>query len=91
MSASTVLRGDVAKAVAALKEKKGGDLLVIGSAELVKTLADHDLVDEYRMMIDPLVVGGGKRLFAEDGALNELELSSTARQPRRAQSSQRTQ
>ena len=71
---STVLHGDVAKAVAALKEEDGGDLLVIGSAELVKTLLDHDLVDEYRMMIDPLVVGGGKRLFPEDGALNELKL-----------------
>jgi dihydrofolate reductase len=41
---------------------------------LVKTLVDHDLVDEYRMMIDPLVVGGGERLFPEDGALNELKL-----------------
>jgi dihydrofolate reductase len=71
---STVLHGDVAKAVAALKEEDGGDLLIIGSAGLVKTLVDHDLVDEYRMMIDPLVVGGGKRLFPEDGALNELKL-----------------
>ena len=71
---STVLHGDVAKAVAALKEEDGGDLLVIGSAELVNTLVDHDLVDEYRVMIDPLVVGGGKRLFPEDGALSELKL-----------------
>jgi dihydrofolate reductase len=71
---SAVLHGDVAKAVAALNEEDGGDLLVIGSAELVKTLVDHDLVDEYRMMIDPLVVGGGKRLFPEDGALSELKL-----------------
>ena len=71
---STVLHGDVAKAVATLKEEDGGDLLVIGSAELVKTLVDHDLVDEYRLMIDPLVVGGGKRLFPDDGALNALKL-----------------
>jgi dihydrofolate reductase len=71
---STVLHGDVAKAVATLKEEDGSDLLVIGSAELVKTLVGHDLVDEYRLMIDPLVVGGGKRLFPEDGALSELKL-----------------
>ena len=63
------------EAVAALKEDQtGGYLLVIGSAELVKTLVDHHLIDEYRMMIDPLVLGGGKRLFPEDGALNELKL-----------------
>jgi dihydrofolate reductase len=71
---STILPGDVAKAVADLKEEDGDHLLVIGSAELVKTLVDHDLVDEFRMMIDPLVIGGGKRLFPEDGALNELKL-----------------
>jgi dihydrofolate reductase len=71
---STVLRGEVTKAVAALKKEDGGHLLVIGSSELVKTLVEHDLVDEFRMMIDPLVVGGGKRLFPEDGALNELKL-----------------
>lgn len=71
---STVLHGDVAKAVAALKEKEGSDLLVIGSAELVKTLVEHDLVDEFRIMIDPLVVGGGKTIFPAAGALNELNL-----------------
>lgn len=71
---STVLQGDVAEAVAALKKENGGDLLVIGSAELVKTLVKHGLVDEYRVMIDPLVVGGGKRLFPEDGVLSELKL-----------------
>jgi dihydrofolate reductase len=71
---STVLDGDVAKAVAALKKEDGDDLLVIGSTELVKTLIEHNLVDEFRVMIDPLVVGGGKRLFPEDGALSELRL-----------------
>jgi dihydrofolate reductase len=69
---STVLRGDVAEAVAVLKQEDGDHLLVIGSADLVKTLIDHGLVDEFRFMIDPLVVGGGKRLFPDDGALNEL-------------------
>jgi dihydrofolate reductase len=56
---STVLGGDVAEAVAALKQEDGGDLLVIGSTQLVQTLITHDLVDEFRVMIDPLVVGGG--------------------------------
>ena len=41
---------------------------------MVKTLVEHSLVDEFRMMIDPLLVGGGKRLFPEDGAFNELKL-----------------
>jgi dihydrofolate reductase len=71
---STVLRGDVAKAVAALKQEDGGDLLVIGSTELVQTLIEHDLVDEFRVMIDPLVVGGGKRIFRDDGVLRPLRL-----------------
>jgi dihydrofolate reductase len=71
---STVLQGGVAEAVAALKREEGGDLHVIGSTELVQTLLEHDLVDELRLMIDPLVLGGGKRIFREDGALRELRL-----------------
>jgi dihydrofolate reductase len=47
---------------------------VIGSTELVQTLIEHGLVDEFRLMIDPLVVGGGKRLFRDDGALRSLRL-----------------
>ena len=60
---STVLQDDVGGAVAALKQEDGQDLDVIGSSELVQTLVAHDLVDEFRVMIDPVVVGGGKRLF----------------------------
>ena len=71
---SSVLEGDVAGAVAALKQQDGGDLLVIGSPQLVQTLVGHDLVDEFRVMIDPLVVGGGKRLFRDDGTLRPLRL-----------------
>jgi dihydrofolate reductase len=71
---STVLQGDVAEAVAALKEEDGADLHVIGSADLVQTLIEHDLVDEYRVMIDPLFLGGGKRIFREDGTLRPLRL-----------------
>jgi dihydrofolate reductase len=71
---SSVLQGDVAEAVAALKRQDGEDLLVIGSTKLVQKLVAHDLVDEFRVMIDPLVVGGGKRLFPDDGALRPLRL-----------------
>jgi dihydrofolate reductase len=71
---STVLQGEVAEAVAALKRQDGGELLAIGSTELVQTLVAHELVDEFRVIIDPLVVGGGKRLFPDDGALRPLRL-----------------
>jgi dihydrofolate reductase len=71
---SSVLKGDVAEAVRALKEEDGADLHVIGSTELVKTLTEHRLVDEYRLMIDPIVLGGGKRMFRDDATLRELKL-----------------
>jgi dihydrofolate reductase len=69
-----VLQGDVAEAVVALKQQDGEDLHLIGSTQLVQTLVEHDLVDEFKVMIDPLVVGGGKRLFRDDGALRPLRL-----------------
>jgi dihydrofolate reductase len=71
---STVLKGDLAEAVLALKEEDGGDLHVIGSSELVRSLLVHDLVDEFRVMIDPLLLGGGKRIYPDDGALRRLRL-----------------
>lgn len=71
---SSVLGGDVAEAVVDLKQDDGGDLHVIGSTELVRTLLEHHLVDEFRLMIDPLVVGGGKRLFPSDRARRPLRL-----------------
>jgi dihydrofolate reductase len=71
---STVLQGDVAQAVAALKQEDGEDLHVIGSSQLVQTLVERDLVDEFQVMIDPVVVGGGKRLFRDDGVRRPLRL-----------------
>jgi dihydrofolate reductase len=62
---STVVRGDVAAEVTALKNQPGGDLLVEGSARLVHTLAQHGLVDEYRLMIFPVILGQGKRVFPD--------------------------
>ena len=71
---STVLQGDVADAVAALKREDGEDLYVIGSSQLTQTLVERDLVDEFQVMIDPVVVGGGKRLFRDDGVRRPLRL-----------------
>jgi len=71
---STVLEGEIAEAVAALKEDDGGDVHVIGSAELVRSLFEHGLVDELRVMVDPLVLGGGKRIFSDDGVRRSLRL-----------------
>jgi dihydrofolate reductase len=71
---STVLQGDLAETVAALKQEKGDNLYVLGSTVLVQTLIEHDLVDEFRVMIDPLVVGGGKRIFRDDRVLRPLQL-----------------
>ena len=62
---STVLKGDVAKEVAKLRQERDGDIVVHGSARLVQTLLEHDLVDELRLMVFPVVLGSGKRLFGE--------------------------
>ena len=70
---SHILR-DVVNDVAALKETDGGDILVYGSPTLVKALLHHDLVDELRLMVYPLSVGGGLRLFEDDRELKKLEL-----------------
>jgi dihydrofolate reductase len=73
---STVIRGDVAAEIAALKQGPGGDLLVAGSCTLVDTLRRNDLVDEYRLMVFPVVLGSGKKLFA-DGEMDSLRLVET--------------
>ncbi|MFF4880144.1 dihydrofolate reductase family protein [Micromonospora sp. NPDC000668] len=74
---STVLQGDVAKAVASLKQEDGGALHVVGSSQLTRTLIEHDLVDELRIFIEPVLVGGGKRIFPEDGTLRRLRLTGS--------------
>ena len=71
---STVLQDDVGDAVAGLKQEDGEDLHLIGSSQLAQTLVERDLVDEFRLMIDPVVVGGGKRLFRDDGVRRPLRL-----------------
>ncbi len=69
-----VIRDDVARQVSRLKEQVAGDVLVAGSARLVRTLAEHDLVDEYRLMLFPIVLGAGKRLFDEGTPSTVLRL-----------------
>lgn len=71
---STLLSGDVPASVAALKREQEGNLLIMGSGELIHSLVAHDLVDEYRVAIYPLLLGGGVRLFPDDGAAHSLEL-----------------
>jgi dihydrofolate reductase len=73
-SNSTLLKGDVSEAVANLKDRSGGDLLVLGSGELAQTLIRDDLVDEYRLMVHPVVLGTGKRLFRDGDSRKPLRL-----------------
>jgi len=69
-----VLRGDVPEAVRALKAEEGGDLHIVGSSRLTQTLVQDDLVDGFRLMIIPLVLGGGKRFLPDDGAKRPMRL-----------------
>ena len=71
---SSLLSPDVPTALRALKQEDGGDLHVVGSAQLVRGLLADDLVDELRLMIDPLVLGGGKRIFPQGGQLRRFRL-----------------
>src|SRR5712692_7211218 len=76
-SNSTLLKGDAAEAVARLKEEPGKDLVVLGSGELVQSLMRGHLVDEYVLLIHPLVLGSGRHLFADGGAFAALRLVGT--------------
>jgi dihydrofolate reductase len=71
-----IIQGDVATEVEKLKAKPGGDLLVYGSGDLVDELTRHGLIDEYRLMVHPVVVGAGKRIF-NGGATATLGLLDT--------------
>ena len=71
---STVIRRDVVEEVSKLKRAPGGNILVAGSRTLVQTLVQHDLVDQYRLMVFPIILGGGKRLFPDSNTANALTL-----------------
>jgi dihydrofolate reductase len=74
---STVIGGDVPTEVAKLTEKHDGDIVVHGSARLVQTLVENDLVDELRLMVFPVVLGDGKRLFGETKDKKPLRLADS--------------
>jgi dihydrofolate reductase len=71
---STLLHGDPVAAIADLKERLDQDILILGSGELVRSLIGSDVIDTYTLLIHPLVLGGGQRLFADGGPPADLEL-----------------
>jgi dihydrofolate reductase len=71
---STLIEGDVAQEVARLKEQPGKNIAVLGSGDLVQTLLEHDLVDEFFLAVYPLVLGSGKRLFRDSDQVRKLRL-----------------
>jgi dihydrofolate reductase len=75
---STLLEGDVAEAVAKIKQEEGPEIQVHGSSDLIQTLLEHDLVDELRLMIFPVVLGTGKRIFGEGAVPAGLTLADSA-------------
>jgi dihydrofolate reductase len=74
---STVLSGDVVEEVSELRRAVGGDIVVHGSARLAQTLLEHDLVDELRLMVYPVVLGTGKRLFGDTSDRKRLRLADS--------------
>jgi dihydrofolate reductase len=74
---ASLLKGDVPEAVSELKRQPGKDILMYGSAALMRVLMQHQLIDEYRLWVHPLVLGHGKRLFDDGTAKSALELAET--------------
>jgi dihydrofolate reductase len=74
---ATILKGDLATEVAALKDETGGDLLIYGSGDVVDELTRNGLIDEYRLMVHPLLVGSGKKLFQSLASTIGLRLTDT--------------
>jgi dihydrofolate reductase len=74
---STVLKGDVVEEVSRLRRAPGGDIVVHGSPQLVQTLLEHDLIDELRVMVFPVVLGTGKRLFGDTSDKKRLRLTDS--------------
>jgi dihydrofolate reductase len=74
---STLLKGDARETVARLKEQPGDDLTILGSGELVRALLERKLIDTFTLLIHPLLLGSGRRLFADDGTIATLQLVSS--------------
>ena len=79
---STLLEGDAADAVAKLKEEPGKDIVILGSGALVRSLMPRGLIDRFVLLIHPLVLGTGQRLFADDGSDSRLKLTDTKTTPK---------
>jgi dihydrofolate reductase len=79
---STLLKGTVPEAVAALKAQQDKDLVILGSGELIQTLMQHQLIDQYVLLIHPLVLGTGQRLFREGSAYSALQLVDSKTTPK---------
>jgi dihydrofolate reductase len=74
-----VFKGDVVQEVSKLRQEQDGNIVVHGSAQLVQTLLEHDLVDELRLMVFPVVLGAGKRLFGDTSDKKRLRLTDSKR------------
>jgi len=74
---STILKGDVVKEVSKLRQGLGGNIMVNGSAQLVQTLIANDLVDELHLMVFPVMLGSGKRLFGDTADMKVMQLSES--------------
>jgi dihydrofolate reductase len=74
---STIIKENVAEEVSRLKEQPGQDILMYGSADLMHTLMEHDLIDEYRIWVHPVVLGSGRRLFRDESETKILRLVDT--------------
>jgi dihydrofolate reductase len=74
---STIIKGNIAEDVFKLKQQPGKDVLIFGSGDLVNTLMRHGLIDEYRIMVFPVIVGSGKRLFEDGSETTALRLVNT--------------
>jgi dihydrofolate reductase len=74
---STILKGDVVENVSQLRQRLGGNIVIYGSAQLVQTLIEHDLVDEVRLMVFPMILGTGKRLFGATSDKKRLRLTDS--------------
>ena len=75
---STLISGDVPAGVAALREQPGGNLVIMGSGELIRSLLPHGLIDEFFLMIHPVVLGSGRRLFGAEDMTHPLRLVASS-------------
>jgi dihydrofolate reductase len=78
---SSLLKGDIPEAVSALKAQQGKDLVILGSGELIQTLMQHRLIDQYMLLIHPLILGTGRKLFKDGSPYSTLQLVDSKTTP----------